>query len=578
MQNKLVSGSILAFALLSTAVLCAQECGQPDFACSGTMTCECNGQWECAGTECALPPPNYECPDGSYIQCTGSGWQCVAQGSPIIIDTKGEGYHLTSLEGGVRFAFFPGKAPVQMSWTDSAYSNGFLVLDRNGDGVINDGSELFGTETPQPPSDHPNGYIALSVYDDPSYGGNGNGVMDPADAIWPKLRIWIDANHDGVSQPGELHALDEFGIRQIGLKYRQNSCVDQYGNAFRYTAGLVDAAGEHDRRTYDVFLLFAPLTLAQPATDSANQRTALWTPKDTNNFQNLLVKGGAPPTRSGATTQIPPVAVPPGTSPLQLIRPDDPSFVPLLRQYFPLAAWDHELGLLKPVMVIVRNISDKPVTAFTVLWNVPGYNSNGAPGATQHVGYYIEAVRDSQNGLGIFASRPVMQPGEIQLVSPFFRWTGVGGPADSTPHEIPLKTFTWDPILQDIAQGTRTVSVSLDFAQLTEGQSIGPDNRGFQAYENTMRKAEGDEINAILPLLRDGAGGDEIAQALNEDVAANDPENGFDSVEHRYRLERRTEATKLLKLVQAHGPDGLRPLIAARAEPTASPQISNGSH
>lgn len=286
MRCTFLCGTILGFAVLSVITLHAQ-CGQPDFACSGNMTCDCNGNWQCDGVECALPPPTNECPGGSYMQCTWQGWQCVSQGSPIIIDTKGEGYHLTSLAGGVKFTFFPGKAPVQMSWTDNAYSNGFLVLDRNEDGMINDGSELFGTETPQPPSSQPNGYIALSVYDDPQNGGNGNGAIDPGDAIFTRLRIWIDANHNGVSDPGELHSLGEFGITQIGLKYRQDPFVDQYGNAFRYTAGILDGAGQHDQRTYDVLLLLGSQESGQQVAllhreSFGNQR---WSPAKSDTMQ-----------------------------------------------------------------------------------------------------------------------------------------------------------------------------------------------------------------------------------------------------------------------------------------------------
>lgn len=265
MHCKPISRILLAIAFLSAITVNAQNCSSPDFACSGSLTCSC-GNWECDGTECAYPPPyEGECNSGSAIECTANGWQCVPTGSPIIIDTKAEGYHLTSLQGGVRFAFFPGKAPVQISWTDPAYSNGFLVLDRNGDGLINDGSELFGTETPQPPSDHPNGYIALSIYDDPLNGGNGNGIIDPGDSVFSRLRIWVDANHNGISEPGELHSLSEFGITKIGFKYQTDRYVDQWGNAFRYTASLLDRLGEHDRRTYDVLLLLA----GQPAAPSS---------------------------------------------------------------------------------------------------------------------------------------------------------------------------------------------------------------------------------------------------------------------------------------------------------------------
>lgn len=284
MRRTFLCGTILSFAVVSAITLHAQ-CGQPDFACSGNMTCDCNGNWQCDGVECALPPPNNECPGGSYMQCTWQGWQCVSQGSPIIIDTKGEGYHLTSLQGGVKFAFFPGKAPVQISWTDSVYSNGFLVLDRNGDGVINDGSELFGTETPQPPTTHPNGFNALAVYDLPANGGNGNGEIDPGDAIFAKLKIWIDANHNGVSDPGELHSLKDLGIAGLSLKYHADGITDQYGNRFRDTADYTDSAGNQRDRLYDVLLLLGP---SSTTTTAAKLAPVVWrVPKSTMSFDRI---------------------------------------------------------------------------------------------------------------------------------------------------------------------------------------------------------------------------------------------------------------------------------------------------
>ena len=300
MQRTLFCGSILSLILLPAITVNAQQCGQPDFACSGTMTCNCNGQWECAGTECPLPAPNLECPGGSYVQCTASGWQCVSQGSPIIIDTKGEGYHLTSLQGGVQFTFFPAKATVQTSWTDSAYSNGFLVLDRNGDGVINDGSELFGTETPQPPTTTPNGFNALAVYDLAVNGGNGNGVIDPGDAVWQRLRVWIDSNHDGVSQPNELHALSDFGISQLDLRYRLSLYTDQFGNQFRYEADLQDSLGRKPDRFYDVMLLWSPLGSLATATSTGGKGSRL-TP-----FDPLQLADRRPGCRRGGPFGIPP--------------------------------------------------------------------------------------------------------------------------------------------------------------------------------------------------------------------------------------------------------------------------------
>jgi hypothetical protein len=132
-------------------------------------------------------------------------------------------------------------------------------LDRNGNGLIDNATELFGNITPQPPSATPNGFLALAVFDEPANGGNGNGVIDPGDAVYPHLLVWIDANHDGVSQPGELKTLQEVGIFRIDLKYTLSPFVDQYGNRFRYHGMDWDAAGDSHQATYDVFLTTSPI-------------------------------------------------------------------------------------------------------------------------------------------------------------------------------------------------------------------------------------------------------------------------------------------------------------------------------
>ena len=233
----------------------------PTFTCPQGASAECveNGVWKCSdgSAGCSIPPPNWtyqSCQAGA--SCTTTGWQCNPA-SPIIIDTKGEGFHLTDALDGVKFTFAPDLPAVQMSWTDPAFSNGFLVLDRNGDGVINDATELFGNLTPQPPSETPNGFLALAVFDEPTNGGNDNGFIDPGDAVYGKLRVWIDTNHNGISEPGELHALRELGIERIDLRYRLSRNVDQFGNQFRYRAKIWDAAGRDHDACYDVFLQMA---------------------------------------------------------------------------------------------------------------------------------------------------------------------------------------------------------------------------------------------------------------------------------------------------------------------------------
>jgi hypothetical protein len=193
--------------------------------------------------------------------------------SPILIDTDGSGFHLTSAENGVLFDFFATGTPIKISWTAANSTNGWLALDRNGDAKIDSAKELFGNLTDQPPSKDPNGFLALAVFDLPANGGNGDGVIDSQDAVWSKLRVWTDANHDGISQPEELRTLDELGIRAIDLKYHPSRYTDRFGNQFRYKGSLrTDRGASVDRQTYDVILVpAAPVPVPQTSA-SLNQK------------------------------------------------------------------------------------------------------------------------------------------------------------------------------------------------------------------------------------------------------------------------------------------------------------------
>jgi len=168
--------------------------------------------------------------------------------TPIIIDVDGGGYKLTSAAGGVKFDFYGTGDPIQLSWTAEGSTNGFLVLPRNG--TVTNGMEMFGDLTLQPICDNPNGFAALAGYD-----ANGDGVINAEDPVWSKLRLWVDANHDGVAQPEELHTLESLGIRAISIKYDTEGRVDQYGNRFRYRARVWDEAGEKEKWAYDVILV-----------------------------------------------------------------------------------------------------------------------------------------------------------------------------------------------------------------------------------------------------------------------------------------------------------------------------------
>ncbi|MGK3273599.1 hypothetical protein ACSLNH_07975 [Comamonas kerstersii] len=163
---------------------------------------------------------------------------------PIILDLDGDGLETVGLAGNVYFDHDGDGVLTQTGWAGA--NDALLVWDRNGNGAIDTGAELFGDFTPMPNGTlAPNGFAALAALD-----SNGDGVIDASDPAFHELKLWRDTSQDGKTDSGELSSLADAGIVSLNLANTLKNQNLANGNqltregSFTRTDGTTSAMGE----------------------------------------------------------------------------------------------------------------------------------------------------------------------------------------------------------------------------------------------------------------------------------------------------------------------------------------------
>ena len=180
--------------------------------------------------------------------------------SPIVIDLGNNGIHLGEKGVGVYFDINADGVREHIQWVRRGGDEGFLALDRSGNGLVDDGSELFGVGTPLilEGRNAPNGFVGLAQYDQRKLGGNDDGLITEADAIWPQLRIWVDLDADGIATYPEMRTLRSYGITALETIPKRHRYFDAAGNLIPLWAWAMQRAWPGRTIMVDVFFTMLP--------------------------------------------------------------------------------------------------------------------------------------------------------------------------------------------------------------------------------------------------------------------------------------------------------------------------------
>ena len=158
-------------------------------------------------------------------------------GSPLVVDLDGDGIETIGTDEKVYFDHDDSGFAENTGWVSK--DDGLLVRDINGNGQIDNGTELFGNNTVLSNGQKAtNGFEALKDLD-----SNNDGVFNNQDAAWNEVKVWKDANENGQVENGEFLTLEQAGIAGINLTYNTSTLVDENGNEHKQTGTFIKTDG-----------------------------------------------------------------------------------------------------------------------------------------------------------------------------------------------------------------------------------------------------------------------------------------------------------------------------------------------
>jgi hypothetical protein len=162
-----------------------------------------------------------------------------ARRDPLILDLDGNGLDTTGINTANPILFDHDADGIKTATGWIKPTDAFLVLDRNGNGTIDNGAELFGDATPLYAGGYAaDGFAALAQED-----SNADGMVDALDTRFTNLRLWTDLNQDGVSQSNELFTLEQKGIAALIVAKTENAVVLANGNQIADLGGYIRTDG-----------------------------------------------------------------------------------------------------------------------------------------------------------------------------------------------------------------------------------------------------------------------------------------------------------------------------------------------